>query len=97
MAKNGNDEAQQAAAQEAGPEEPAAEEAQRLPVMGLVVINPQTGQLMLQINEGMVKDKMQFFLAITQLGLGNAMSENQKQQASKILVPKRQVQRLPKL
>ena len=100
---NGKDEAQQAAgealreeAQQIADQQPGAEgeEPQRLPIMALVVINPQNGQLMLQINENIVQDRMAFFMALSQLGMGNAMNEHQKAQTSKILVPERKVLRV---
>lgn len=100
---NGKDEEQQAAAealqaeaQQVADQQPGAEgeEPQRLPIMALVVINPQNGQLMLQINENIVQDRMAFFMALSQLGMGNAMNEHQKQQTSKIMVPQRKVLRV---
>ena len=79
---NGKDQ-EQAAAQ---PEGQAPQE-QRFPVMALIAINPQSGQMMLQINDQIVQDKIAFLFAVAQLGLGNAMTEYQKQQGPKVLRP----------
>ena len=76
--ENGRDEAQQAA------EQP---EPERFPVMALIAINPKSGQMMLQINDQIVQDKMAFLFAVAQLGLGNAMTEYQKQKGPQILRP----------
>jgi len=65
-----------------------------LPIMALIVINPETGALGLQVNDNIVQDRLKFFLAVGQLALGNANNEHDKAQSSKILVPKRQVARL---
>ena len=81
MAKGNGKDQEQAAQPEQQPE------SERLPVMGLIVINPQNGQLMLQINDQVVQDRTAFFFAVTQLGLGNAMTEYQKEKAPQILRP----------
>jgi len=82
-------------------EEKATEQAEgqprQMPVLGLIVIDPDTGQLSMQINEQLVKDRIQFFLAVGQLGLGNAMSDHHKAQVSKIAVPERKILRPPGL
>ena len=83
MAKgHGRDEAQQAAEQPGEQPEP-----ERFPVMALIAINPKSGQMMLQINDQIVQDKMAFLFAVAQLGLGNAMTEYQKQKGPQILRP----------
>ena len=79
----GNGRDQEQAAQPEGQPEP-----ERFPVMALISMNPQTGQMMLQINDQIVQDKIAFFFAVAQLGLGNAMGEYQKQQGPQILRPR---------
>ena len=90
MPTNGKDEEQQAGEQQ--PQD--APEPERMAVLGVIAVNPVNGALQLQINQNVVKDKMAFFLAVSQLALGNATSEHHKQNTSKILVPERKVARL---
>ena len=77
--------------------EQAEGQPRQMPVLGLIVIDPENGQLAMQINDQIVQDRMQFFLAVGQLGLGNAMNEHGKAQASKIAVPERKILRPPGL
>lgn len=84
---NGKDEAQQ-------PEEQPEEQQEQLAIMGIIVIDPNDGVMRLRVNDNVVQDRVKFFHAVTQLGLGSAIDEYNKQQASKILRPKRQVARL---
>lgn len=81
---NGKDEAQDA-------EEQAP---QRMVVAAVIAINPTNGALSLHPNDQVVKDRMAFLLAISQLALGNATTEHRKLSTSRILVPERKVARL---